>query len=106
MLFERICDLGTTYNLTWLPTPGTAPPDETHGNYTDKECVAGRLLEKALKTILSKMKESDDDETNDGIAAQEARGQGADHTSIERLLRMLLDVDEDNDEETSTRFKK
>ena len=56
-------------------------------------------------TILRKMKESDGDEdTNDGIAAQEARGQGADHTSIESLLRILFD--EDEDENTSTHFKK
>ena len=58
-------------------------------------------------TILSKMKERDgDEETNDGIAAQEARGQGADHTSIESLLRMLLEEDKDEDEDTSYNFKK
>ena len=59
--------------------------------------------------IQKKVKESgEDEETNDDIAAQEARGQGAGHTrtSLESLLRLLSLLDKDDDEETSTHLKR
>ncbi|KAK2152648.1 hypothetical protein NP493_2416g00000 [Ridgeia piscesae] len=87
----------------------TTPPTDTYGNYTGNGCVAGRLLERAVMAIQKKVKESgEDEETNDDIAAQEARGQGAGHTrtSLESLLRLLSLLDKDDDEETSTHLKR
>jgi len=88
-------------NHTWLPSSDTATPNNTPGNYTEKECVPGRLLEKAVLVILKKNKPDSDDEeqTNDDVAAQEARGQDVEQTrtSLESLLRIagLFDQDED-----------
>ena len=59
-------------------------------------------------TILknNKLDSDDEEQTNDDIATQEARWQDAEQirTSIESLLRMILE--EDGDEDTSNHFKR